>query len=242
MKSEFFIKLAKRIPSSYVRHQLAKKFQKKYYGEYLSSLKNPVTFNQSSKEQMKIKLELLEKCLINGLDGEVIECGVLSGGSAFQIAKKMKTLGSEKNFYALDTFEGHPYDDYEDMPKELILEAYKGKKPQRIKGVGKVDLELIKKSFSNENLDNTIFLKGLFEDSFKLITDKRFCFAHIDADTYKSVKQCIEFFKERMVLGGIMLLDDYDYYDLEGCNKAVDDLLGRDSLVLLKPGAYWIKP
>ena len=129
------------------------------------------------------------------------------------------------------------------MPQELKNEVYLNTPPQKGKGkLNDVNLDEIKKHFFEENLDNTIFLKGLFEDSFKKISDKKFCFAHVDADFYLSVKQCIEFLKERMVSNGIILFDDYDSPGLLGCNKAVDDLLGRSSLNLLKDNrAYWIK-
>jgi len=233
----------KTIPSnSRLRHKLAKKFEPQF-SEYRKSLKNPTEFTYCSKKTMKITLALLEKCIKEGLDGDVIECGVYKGGSSFQIAKKMKSLESNKTLFALDTFEGHPYDDVEDMPKELASQVYKKKEPKKAKGLLKdVDLNEIKNHFAKENLDNTVFLKGLFEDSFKKISDKKFCFAHIDADFYLSVKQCIEFLKNRMIPNGIIVFDDYDDEDLPGCTKAINDLLGRESLSILpEKRAYWIR-
>ena len=50
------------------------------------------------------------------------------------------------------------------------------KKPKKFKGMHTdVDLEQIKKWFAENGLDNTIFLKGLFVDTFKQILDKKFC-------------------------------------------------------------------
>jgi len=233
----------KTIPSSKLRRKLAKKFENQFT-EYRKSLKNPTEFTFCSKKTMKITLSLLEKCIKDGLDGDVIECGVYKGGSSFQIAKKIKFLTSNKTLFALDTFEGHPYDDVEDMPKELVSQVYKKEEPKKQKGfLNDVDLNEIKNHFAKENLDNTIFLKGLFEDSFKKISDKKFCFAHIDADFYLSIKQCIEFLKKRLVPNGIIVFDDYDQEYFPGCAKAVDDLLGRESLSILPDKrAYWIKP
>lgn len=158
--------------------------------------------------------------------------------------KKTKAIKFKKKLYALDTFKGHPYDDYENMSSDLRHEAYGDRQPRTYKGkLGDVNFNKVKKWFLKEELENTIFLKGLFEESFKSISDKKFCFAHVDADTYLSVKQCIEFLRERMVSGGIILFDDYNAPRLHGCNKAVDDLLGLSSLTILKPyRAFWIKP
>jgi len=227
----FLIPIARKIvPTSKFRSALGRKFQKQY-SEYKKNIKNPTDFTYCSKKDMGVTLSLLEKCVKSGLEGDVIECGVYMGGSSIQIARKLVDLDAKKKLYALDTFEGHPYDDESDMPEELKKEVYVNQAPK------------IKKNFMKENLDNTIFLKGLFEESFKKISDKKFCFAHVDADFYLSVKQCIEFLKDRMVSKGIILFDDYNSPGYLGCNKAVDDLLGRSSLKLLKHHrAYWVKP
>jgi len=244
MKTNFLISIGRKvITNSKLRRMLAKKFDKQI-SEYRKSIKNPSEFTFCSQKTMKITLDLLEKCINERLDGDVIECGVYKGGSSFQIAKKMKSLASKKTLYALDTFEGHPYDDVEDMPKDLVKQAYQKNEPRKRKGkLNDVDLNEIKNHFAKENLDNTIFLKGLFEDSFKKISDKKFCFAHVDADFYLSVKQCIEFLKKRLVPNGVIVFDDYGVDDLAGCTKAVDILLGRDSLSILPDyRAYWINP
>lgn len=196
-----------------------------------------------SKEYVDLTLSLLEKCAKNGLEGDVIECGVYKGGNSFQIAKRLKKLNLKKKLYALDTFEGHPYDDYHNMPEELRKSVYGDSTPKKFMGtLNNVDLDHIKKWFVKEKLDNTIFLKGIFENTFKSLSDKKFCFAYVDCDSYLSVKQCIEFLKGRMVVGGIIMFDDYNFPECPGCNKAVDDILGKSSLTILEPvRAYWIK-
>ena len=241
--SKLLIPFARKIiPDSKFRQFLARKFEKQY-SDYLRNLENPTEFTFCSNSHIEFMLSLIEKCLKEGLNGDVIECGVYKGGSCLRIAKRMKKLRSRKKLYALDTFGGHPYDDLQNMPKKLISEVYDKKIPKQLKTLyNDVNLEEIKNTFLKENLDNTIFLKGLFEESFKKIEDKKFCFAHVDADSYLSVKQCIEFLKPRIVHGGIILFDDYNMPEYPGCNKAVDDLIGSSSLTLLKPfKAYWIK-
>ena len=51
-----------------------------------------------------------------------------------------------------------------------------------------------------------------------------------------------DFLKNRMIPNGIIVFDDYDDEDLPGCTKAINDLLGRESLSILpEKRAYWIK-
>jgi hypothetical protein len=236
-----------------------KSFFKKKFKQYILAEKNKILWGTTTnlplqtKESVAYTLKLLERCCM--LNGDVIECGVYKGGNSFQIAKRLKDLKSDKTLYSLDTFEGHPYDDFENMSKELQKEVYGDKTPKAFKGTSNdVDLVQIKKLFAKNGLDNTIFLKGLFVDTFLLIRSKKFCFAYVDSDFYLSVKQCIEFLQERLVPGGIIMFDDYNYIDTPGCNKAVDELLGKDIHILVdkrittvnKDGspirAYWIKP
>jgi len=241
--TKFIISIGyKIIPNTKLRRKLARRFENQIT-EYRKSLKNPTEFTFCSKKRMKITLGLLEKCINEDLEGDVIECGVYKGGSSFQIAKKLQSIAGKKTLFALDTFEGHPYDDAEDMPKKLVYQVYQKKKQVKKKGfLNDVNLNEIKNHFAKENLDNTVFLKGLFEDSFKKISDKNFCFAHVDADFYLSVKQCVEFLKKRMVPNGIIVFDDYNDENLPGCTKAVDELLGKESLFILPDKrAYWIK-
>lgn len=243
MNYYFLISLAsKLIPESKLKRYLAQKFEKQIM-KARKNMKNPAMFTFSSNKRINVMLSLLTKCIQQNLEGDIIECGVYKGGSSYKIAKELKKLCSKKTLYSLDTFEGHPYDDYNDMPRELFDKAYGKKKPRTYKGkLNDVDLNEIKNLFTKEKLDNTIFLKGLFIDNFKVISNKKFCFAHIDADTYLSVKQCIEFLKDRLVSKGIIVFDDYNLSGFGGCDKAVDSLLGK-SIKPLKPfGAYWEKP
>ena len=257
MKKDILVKTGRKIlPKSRFRSYLGKKFQKRVIDENNNRVWGTDTNTPlQSLEAMKFTLTLLEKC-VTTLEGDVIECGVYKGGTSLQIAKKLKSLNSKKYLYALDTFEGHPYDDFHDMPEKLKKEAFGDEEPIKFKGsLNNVDIKQIRKLFLKNNLDNTIFLKGLFEKTFLEISDKKFCFAHVDADSYVSVKQCIEFLKDRMCSKGIILFDDYNYHDYKGCNKAVDELLGKSNLCIIKEKnisnvdehgniarAYWIKP
>lgn len=233
---------SKAIPESKLKRFLARKFEKQVF-QARKHMKNPTTFTFCSNKRMDFTLSKLSECINQKLEGDTIECGVYRGGSSYQIAKQLKKLDSEKKLYALDTFEGHPYDDYSDMPKDLFDKLYKKEKPRTYKGkLDDVNLDEIKKFFLKEKLENTVFMKGLFENSFKTLTDKKFCFAHVDADTYLSVHQCLEFLKRRMIKGGIIIIDDYNVPGLAGCNEAVNIVLGKSSVIPLEPfGAYWVK-
>ena len=184
---------------------------------------------------------------LTNIKGDVIECGVGWGGSSFEIAKVLKGKSKYKKLYALDVFESlPPHDIYDSAPDFLLkkrfgdneIPTYANKQLNY-----EIDLEKIKRWFLNDDLTNTIFLKRKFIDSFKILNEKRFCFAHVDAGNYLSIKQSAEFLKNRIEPGGITLFDDYNRERFKGLNNAITDLFDEGSLKFITPhGAYWIAP
>lgn len=64
-------------------------------------------------------------------------------------------------------------------------------------------------------------LRGLFEDTLHPVGPV--ALAHVDGDWYESVTVCLERICPWLVLGGRVVVDDYDAWS--GCRRAVDDYL-----------------
>jgi hypothetical protein len=64
---------------------------------------------------------------------------------------------------------------------------------------------------------------GIFPQSAMgtYVENLRFSFCHIDCDYYQGVYQSIAFFHPRMVHGGIILFDDYDWAQCPGVARAI---------------------
>ena len=73
------------------------------------------------------------------------------------------------------------------------------------------------------NAEMVISHKGFIPDTFRGLEDSRLCFAHVDVDIYMSVKDCFEFIFPRLVVGGVMVSDDYGCLGCPGARKAVDE-------------------
>ena len=129
------------------------------------------------------------------LEGDLAEVGVYQGGSAKLICEVKK----EKKLYLFDTFTGLPEvsdDDTHFSQKHWYDNEFSNTSVESIK-------KLLKK------YDNVDIVKGIFPESGKEITDKKFCFVHLDVDLYRSTIDSLRFFFPRMISGGIILIHDY---------------------------------
>ena len=69
---------------------------------------------------------------------------------------------------------------------------------------------------------NVIIKKGWFPQSAEGIEDT-FCFVNLDTDLYQPILSGLEFFWDKIEIGGCILVHDYFHPMLPGVKKAVED-------------------
>lgn len=190
------------------------------------------------KEKLDFIIALVQKQILEGVEGDIIECGMYKGGSTIKIAEKVRELNSDKLVFGLDAFGAFDMNNIKTLEDTLDEEN-----TERINNkFSSLDVGKVYDCITAKDLYDIIIIRsGVFSDSLPTLEGKLFCFAFIDADFYLSVKQCIEFIKPRMAVGGIMFFDDYNAPSWKGANKAVDELIGKENIIELpKYQAYWI--
>jgi O-methyltransferase len=150
---------------------------------------------------------------VQKLDGDVIEVGVYKGGSGKILAKTMRN----KTVHLFDTFEGMP--DADPVINRPISSA--GGNGHKKGDFADTSFEIVKEYFSD--CSNAKIVKGVFPESSRYLDNTKFCFAHIDAIIYESVKSSSEFIYPRMVSAGAIVYDDYGFYSCPGTKIAVDE-------------------
>jgi len=135
------------------------------------------------------------------LDGDYSEVGVYRGSSAKMICEAKR----DKPLYLFDTFEGLP-----EVEKVDVLFS---------KNLFSVNLDSVRRRLAKYK--NVYIFKGLFPETAFVIENKRFAFVHLDVDIYSSTKNCLGFFYDRMVKGGVIL--SHDYSQAKGVKKAFDE-------------------
>jgi O-methyltransferase len=167
----------------------------------------------------QLRLEALEQAclttLINGVEGDFVECGVWRGGCGMLMRAVLRERGENRDVWLFDSFEGAP-------PPSLPQDA--GDTHFQNHDIFAVPLEEVQKNFASlDLLDSHVrFRKGWFRDTLPAAVDlKKIAVLRLDGDLYESTIEPLQYLYNRISFGGYVLVDDY--YVLPGCRQAVDD-------------------
>ena len=156
----------------------------------------------------KLKLMAEEFLSIVHLDGDVADLGAYRGG----VSLILRRLAPNKHLHIFDTWAGTPYDD--------PLCHHKA-------GEWATDLEGCARLVGISQL--THYHKGMFPNSDHELFNpdeypqRTYCFVYVDMDTEQATHCALDFFFPRMVRGGKILVDDYNWEPCAGVKKAVDE-------------------
>lgn len=147
---------------------------------------------------------------LNLVGGDLAECGVFRGGTAYLIAMAIAEAEVRKRLHLFDTFSGMPTGEIErhdcHRPKEFA----------------NTSLEEVRDYLARFHFIE--YHPGIIPQTFADVEEFRFSFVHLDVDLYKTNRSCCEFFYERMTRGGVFLFDEYGFEEYEMSERlAVDD-------------------
>lgn len=185
------------------------------------------------------------------ISGSFVECGVWKGGSTgmMALAHRSSNETPTRDLHLFDSFEGLPEPDAAlDGAKSV---AYAGAGDGRLRSVGKCvgtldeNRELMERMLGYpERLLH--YHVGWFQDSIPREAPALgpIALLRLDGDWYESTRLCLEHLYDKVVRGGIVVIDDYGHY--KGCRDAVDAFIEkRNEPILLShidyTGRFWIK-
>ncbi len=147
------------------------------------------------------------------LDGDFIEIGVWRGGTGAMIAKSMQSNGILDTVYLCDTFSGVPKAGEHDT-------IYIGGEH------ADTDATVVTQLMTKLHIENVVIFPGDFPDvTGASLATKRFRFCHIDVDVFQSAKDILDWIWPRMVIGGVVVYDDYGFKGCEGVTAFVQTQL-----------------
>lgn len=134
------------------------------------------------------------------LDGDFLECGVDTGFYMRACVEYLDWNKLGKKMMLIDTYEG--------IPVELLTDKEKMISPHIKKGY-KGTYESVKKAF--KDIDNIHMIQGKIPLCLDQVKSEKVAFMSIDMNSVVAEMAAIEYFWEKIVPGGIIILDDYSY-------------------------------
>ncbi|MBB3094603.1 hypothetical protein FHR83_002255 [Actinoplanes campanulatus] len=161
------------------------------------------------------------------IPGDVVECGVWRGGSMLAIAKTLAEAGdTDRHLHLYDTFEGMSEPGEHDKRHDGRSAAEMLETSDKSSGVwAYASLEDVRATMreSGYPADRIHYYKGKVEDTIPGDAPERISILRLDTDWYESTRHELEHLWPRLVPGGVLLLDDYGWWD--GAKRAVDEWL-----------------
>jgi O-methyltransferase len=173
---------------------------------------------------------LMRVILAQKIPGDIVECGVWRGGTAFFIAGLLEQAGvRDRKVWLFDSFEGMPQVEpidgaaaiAESNDPESFLSAAKSRAP----------IDEVRQAASDLGVAHrTELVKGWFSETLPAARDRigPISLLHIDCDWYASVRCCLDNLYDQVADGGFVFLDDYYHYD--GCAFAAHEFLASRRL------------
>jgi len=189
-----------------------------------------------------------------GLEGDFVELGVARGGCAALLGSTIFSAGrpetaEPRRLLLFDSFEGLPDPTNEDFagdpdsPRtgEHVTRLTRGSCLGTLEDVR--DLLLNKYGFPESGIQ---LVKGWFQNTVPAAARRisQIALLRIDGDWYESTKICLNHLYDRVVDGGVVIIDDYQ--SCYGCERAVDEFIRERRLQVEmrfdgRGGCYFLK-
>jgi O-methyltransferase len=155
------------------------------------------------------------------LEGDFVECGVYRGGLSRAIVNYIGFQNLPKRFFLCDTYEG-------------LVDAYISDEEKRMgKAAGGYEdcYDAVKKTFAP--FANVKIVRGVVPDVLSQVDAEKVCYLSLDMNCAPPEIAAAEYFWDKLVTGGVILLDDYNWVGYEPQKRAFDDFGARKGVEVL---------
>lgn len=161
------------------------------------------------------------------ISGAIVECGVWRGGSSMCAALTSILSGRvDRDLWLYDTFSGMPKPGDLDVSSADRAPAYQRWAEAEVATHNKWcygSLEEVSSNMASTGYPSSKihFIKGMVEETIPAQIPDKIALLRLDTDWYSSTKHELECLFPKLVSGGVLIIDDYGYWD--GARKAVDE-------------------
>jgi O-methyltransferase len=177
----------------------------------------------------------VEYVVARGLSGAFVECGVWRGGSMMAAALTLLRLGkTDRDLYLFDTFAGMTAPTAEDVKysgesaADLLAGASRASDLWAVASLEDVREAVLGVGYPEERIH---FIEGPVEETLPANAPDEIALLRLDTDWYESTKHELVHLYPRLVTGGVLILDDYGYW--QGTKLATDEYVAEHDVPLL---------
>ena len=144
---------------------------------------------------------------VRASDAPMLEVGVLRGGTSAFLARAAGILKKKGRIFSCDTFSGHVERTPSSTAGMLSARSWAGR-PSR--------------TFATISLPTAV--SRSFRETSRTLrpASARLLLLHLDVDVFETTRYVLDTFAERMVVGGVIIADDYAVKSCKGVKLAVD--------------------
>jgi O-methyltransferase len=179
--------------------------------------------------------QAIEYIVRNRIPGDIVECGVWSGGSMLLAAHALMHFGdTSRRIYLYDTFAGTPRPEaidarWDGVPALPTWEHYHQNGGRWCFG-GTQDQVRRVVSSSGYPEDQLVFVEGMVEDTIPATRPEQISLLRLDTDLYRSTLHELIHLYPLLSAGGILIIDDYGAF--QGAKLATDQYIEENQLLL----------
>lgn len=206
---------------SFVRDEL-QLIKKRWRYRKLTHLYNTYKdYTMIPKESFLDNLDLALR--YSNISGCVVECGVWRGGMSGALAE---LLGDKRKYYLFDSFEGLP--PAKEIDGKKALQYQKDTDSPLYFDNCNAPIHYAEEAMKKSNVTKYKIIKGWFNKTLPKWSGEPIAILRLDSDWYESTTDCLENLYKYVRPGGLIIVDDY--YNWDGCTRAVHDYLSKYKL------------
>ena len=173
----------------------------------------------------------IEYIVRNDIPGDIVECGVWSGGSMLLAAHALMHFGdTSRRIFLYDTFSGMPKPDdldlrWDGVPTLPTWERFQ--QDGRKWGYGGTQDHVREVVFSSGYpTDKFVFVEGMVEATLPATRPAQVSLLRLDTDLYSSTYHELVHLYPVLSVGGVLIIDDYGW--LLGAQMATDRFIAEN--------------
>lgn len=210
------------------RGSIREEFPADFSKEEIAMAESVLPITMTSHERLVTLIRSIDYLISSRIEGDFVECGVWRGGSMALAARKLVSLGeTNRKLFLFDTFEGMPPPtDFDKSAVDHTMAKIQLQQSDRFAGnnvwcystLDEVKGNLKATGYPEDQIN---YFKGKVEDTLPEPSIGKIALLRLDTDWYESTKHELETLFDKLVPGGIMIIDDYGHWS--GAKKAVDE-------------------